>query len=235
MTRADRLIPHTKHVLANGLQLLLHEEHADPVVSVYVYYHVGSSREQRGKSGFAHLFEHMLFQGSEHVGDNDHFRYVTEAGGTLNGTTNQDRTNYFETLPANQLELALWLESDRMGFLLPAMRQEKLDNQRDVVMNERRQRIDNQPYGQASETLQALLFPAGHPYHWPVIGYMEDIEAATLDDVREFFSTYYTPSNAVLSLVGDLEPDRAFELVERYFGDIDSGCHTDARPTGRHR
>src|SRR5688572_6307489 len=220
---AGPLIPFTKHVLANGLEVVLHEDHSEPVVAVYVYYHVGSSREEPGRSGFAHLFEHMLFQGSAHVPDNDHFRLVQVAGGTLNGTTNQDRTNYFETLPAEELELALWLESDRMGFLLPAMTQEKLDNQRDVVMNERRQSYENRPYGLVHETLLAALYPAGHPYSWPTIGSMADIQAATLADIERFFRRWYGPSNATLAIGGDFDSAHTLALVERWFGNLPSG------------
>jgi len=212
-----------KHVLPNGLEVLLHEDHAEPVVAVYVYYHVGSSREERGRSGFAHLFEHMLFQGSAHVPDNDHFRRIQEAGGALNGTTNQDRTNYFETLPAEELELALWLESDRMGFLLPAMTQAKLDNQRDVVMNERRQSYENRPYGLVHETLLAALYPEGHPYSWPTIGSMADIQAATLGDIEHFFRRWYGPNNATLAIGGDFEPARALGLAEKWFGGLPAG------------
>ena len=175
-----------------------------PLVAVNLWYHVGSKNERPGRTGFAHLFEHMLFQGSEHVGTNEHFRYIQQVGGVANGSTWYDRTNYYETVPAHHLDLALWLESDRMGFFLPALTQENLDTQRDVVMNERRQRVENQPYGGAGERINELLYPAGHPYHWPVIGYMEDIAAATLEDVRTFFRTYYTPNNAVLSVVGDI-------------------------------
>jgi zinc protease len=192
-------------------------------VAVNLWYHVGSKNEVPGRTGFAHLFEHMLFQGSAHVGTNDHFRLVQQVGGVANGSTWYDRTNYYETLPASHLELGLWLESDRMGFLLPAMTVEKLETQRQVVINERRQRIDNQPYGRAYERLNELLFPAEHPYHWPVIGYMDDIAAATPADVEAFFRTWYTPDNAVLTLAGDLVPAQALELVDRYFGGIASG------------
>jgi predicted Zn-dependent peptidase len=209
-----------RHRLANGLRVVLHRDHALPLVAVNLWYHAGSKNERRGKTGFAHLFEHMLFQGSAHVGANEHFRLVQSVGGVANGSTWFDRTNYFETLPASSLELGLWLESDRMGFLLPGMTQEKLETQRQVVMNERRQRVDNQPYGRASERLWELLFPPEHPYSWPVIGTMEDIAAATLEDVTEFFATWYVPDNAVLTLAGDIDPARAMDLVERYFGDI---------------
>jgi zinc protease len=162
----------------------------------------------------------MLFQGSANVGTNDHFRYVQQVGGVANGSTWFDRTNYFETLPSSCLDLGLWLESDRMGFLLPAMTQEKLDTQREVVINERRQRVDNQPYGLAMERLHELLFPPDFPYHWPVIGYLEDLEKANLEDVTDFFRTHYVPANAVLSLVGDFSPQQALEQVVRYFGEI---------------
>ncbi len=165
----------------------------------------------------------MLFQGSANVGTNDHFRYLQEVGGVANGSTWYDRTNYYETLPSRHLELALWLESDRMGYLLPGLTAEKLENQRQVVMNERRQRVDNQPYGRAMERLFELLFPADHPYRWPVIGWMEDIEAATLDDVRDFFSTWYGPGNAVLSLAGDFDPEAALAAIERWFGGLPAG------------
>ena len=216
-------LPLEEHRLANGLRVVLNPDPALPLVAVNLWYHVGSRNETRGRTGFAHLFEHMLFQGSQHVGTNDHFRLVQQVGGVANGSTWYDRTNYYETLPSSHLELGLWLESDRMGWLLPAMTAEKLETQRQVVMNERRQRVDNQPYGRAFERLNELLFPAEHPYSWPVIGYMEDIAAATLEDVESFFRTWYTPDNAVLTLAGDLEPERALALVERYFGDIPPG------------
>lgn len=212
-----------RHRLSNGLEVVLQPDSRLPLVTVNLWYHVGSKNEREGKTGFAHLFEHMLFQGSAHVGTNDHFAHLQKIGGVANGSTSYDRTNYYETVPAHNLELALWLESDRMGHLWPAMTSEKLENQREVVMNERRQRVDNQPYGRAFETLNEQLFPTGHPYHWPVIGYMADIAAATLDDVKAFFDTYYRPNNAVLTLVGDLRPASALELVEKYFADIPAG------------
>jgi len=212
-----------EQTLENGLKVVVQEDHTTPVVSVHVMYHVGSKHERPGRTGFAHLFEHLMFQGSEHVRDDAHFRYVQDAGGTLNGSTWFDRTNYFETLPSNELELGLWLESDRMGFFESAITQEKLDNQRDVVKNERRQSYENRPYGLAVETVLAMAYPEGHPYRHPTIGYMEDLDAASLDDVREFFRTYYAPDNAVLVLVGDLEAERGFDLAERYFGEIPSG------------
>jgi len=212
-----------RHTLDNGLRVILHRDARLPLVTVNLWYHVGSKNERPGRTGFAHLFEHMLFQGSEHVATNDHFRIVQQVGGVANGSTWYDRTNYYETVPSHHLETALWLESDRMGYFLPALTQENLDMQRDVVMNERRQRIENMPYGMAGERLHELLYPPDHPYHWPVIGYMEDIAAATLDEVRTFFRTYYTPNNAVLSVVGDVDPEEAFAKVERWFGEIPAG------------
>jgi len=215
--------PIERHTLDNGLRVVLHRDTSLPLVALNLWYHVGSKNEVPGRTGFAHLFEHMLFQGSENVDTNGHFRWLQQVGGVANGSTWYDRTNYYETLPSNHLELGLWLESDRMGFLLSAMTPEKLETQRSVVMNERRQRMDNQPYGLAFERLQALLYPADFPYHWPVIGYMEDIEAAGLEDVQEFFRTYYLPNNAVLTLTGDVDPDRAVDQVDRYFGSIPPG------------
>lgn len=212
--------PLARHQLANGLRIVLHRDPTLPLVAVNLWYHVGSKNERPGRTGFAHLFEHMLFQGSANVGTNDHFRHLQEVGGVANGSTWYDRTNYYETLPSRHLDLALWLESDRMGFLLPGLTAEKLENQRQVVMNERRQRVDNQPYGRAMERLFELLFPEDHPYRWPVIGRMEDIEAATLDDVRDFFSTYYGPANAVLALAGDFEPAAALASIDRWFGGL---------------
>ena len=212
-----------RHRLDNGLEIVLQPDSSLPLVAVNIWYHVGSKNERPSRTGLAHLFEHMLFQGSENVPVNDHFRLVQQAGGSANGSTWFDRTNYYETLPSSHLDLALWLESDRMGFLLPALDQEKLENQRSVVMNERRQRIDNQPYGRAFERLFELLYPPDHPYHWPVIGYMEDIEAATLDDVSGFFNTFYSPNNAVLTLAGDFQPEIALRRVEDFFGPLPQG------------
>ncbi len=212
--------PLERHQLANGLKINLHRDPSLPLVCLNLWYHVGSKNERPGRTGFAHLFEHMLFQGSEHVGTNDHFRLVQQVGGVVNGSTWYDRTNYYETLPAEHLDLGLWLESDRMGFLLPGLTEEKLENQRSVVMNERRQRVDNRPYGRANERLHEELFPPDHPYHWPVIGYMDDIAAATLEDVRTFFRTYYAPNNAVLTLAGDFDPEVALRRIEAYFGDL---------------
>jgi len=216
-------IPIDRFTLPNGLRVVLSEDHSNPVVAVNLWYNVGSRNEVPGKTGFAHLFEHLMFQGSQNVPDTQHMGHIERAGGSVNGSTWLDRTNYFETVPANRLELALWLESDRMGFFLPAITQEKLDNQREVVKNERRQRVDNAPYGDWDERLQAMVFPADHPYHHSVIGSMEDLDRATLDDVREFFRTYYAPDNAVLTLCGDFDPVEARELVDRYFGPIPRG------------
>jgi len=216
-------IPFQRHALGNGLRVVLSHDPSVPVVAVNLWYGVGSRNEPEGRTGFAHLFEHMMFQGSAHVPKNRHFELVERAGGTLNATTWFDRTNYFETVPSHQLELALWLESDRMGWMLPAMDQEKLDNQRDVVKNEKRQRYDNQPYGDWDERLQRLVFPPTHPYHHTVIGSMEDLDAATLDDVAGFFRTFYVPSNAVLTVAGDFDPGRVLDQIDRYFGEIPGG------------
>src|SRR5687768_2714591 len=191
-----------EYQLKNGLRVVLHEDKSTPVVAVNVWYHVGSKNEVEGRTGFAHLFEHMMFQGSKNY-NADYFTPLQEAGASINGTTNQDRTWYFETVPSNFLELALFMEADRLGGLLEAMTQDKLDNQRDVVKNERRQRVDNQPYGDWDERLQAMMYPPDHPYHHSVIGSMEDLDAASLEDVEQFFRTYYAPNNAVLTPVGD--------------------------------
>jgi zinc protease len=216
-------VPIVTFRLANGLAVTLSEDHTAPIVAVNLWYHVGSANERRGRTGFAHLFEHMLFQGSAHVGANEHFEIVQRAGGTLNGSTWLDRTNYFETVPSNQLATALWLEADRMGQLLPAMTQQKLDTQRDVVKNERRWSVDNQPYGTWWERLPALAFPSEHPFHHSLIGSMEDLSEASLEDIAQFFATYYTPDNAVLSIAGDFEPAEARALVEQFFGPIPRG------------
>jgi predicted Zn-dependent peptidase len=216
-------VPIVTFRLANGLAVTLSEDHTAPIVAVNLWYHVGSANERPGRTGFAHLFEHMLFQGSAHVGANEHFEIVQRAGGTLNGSTWLDRTNYFETVPSNQLATALWLEADRMGQLLPAMTQQKLDTQRDVVKNERRWSVDNQPYGTWWERLPALAFPPDHPFHHSLIGSMEDLTEASLDDIAQFFATYYTPDNAVLSIAGDFDPAEARALVEQFFGPIPRG------------
>ena len=216
-------IPIETFELANGLLVTLSEDHTAPIVAVNLWYHVGSANERDGRTGFAHLFEHMLFQGSANVGTNEHFELIQRAGGTLNGSTWLDRTNYFETVPSSHLGLALWLEADRMGRLWPAMTQEKLDNQRDVVKNERRWSVDNQPYGTWWEKLPALAFPPEHPFHQSLIGSMEDLTVASLEDVQEFSRTYYTPGNAVLTIAGDFDAKHARTLVEEYFGVFPKG------------
>jgi len=213
-------IPIERRTLDNGLRVVLSRDPRAPLVAVNLWYDVGSKHEKPGKTGFAHLFEHMMFQGSANVEKGQHFSLVQAAGGTLNASTWLDRTNYFETLPGHELELALWLEADRMASLLPAMTQEKLDNQRDVVKNERRWSVDNQPYGSWDERMQALVYPESHPYHHSTIGSMEDLSAASLEDVGEFFSTYYAPNNAVLTVAGDFEADAAMTMIERHFGPI---------------
>ncbi|MEX2584520.1 MAG: pitrilysin family protein [Gemmatimonadota bacterium] len=211
------------YTLPNGLHVILSRDESVPVVAVNLWYHVGSGDEEPGRTGFAHLFEHMMFQGSENIGDDAHFRLIQEAGGTLNGSTSADRTNYYQAVPANFLERVLWQEADRMAALLPAMTQEKLDNQRSVVQNERRQRYDNAPYGLAYETLGAALYPDGHPYSWSTIGSLEDLNAASMEDVQAFFRKYYAPNNASLAIVGDFDPEDAKDWVARYFADIPSG------------
>jgi len=215
-------LPHTHVTLANGLDVLVHEDHDCPIVAVNIWYHVGSKNEKPGRTGFAHLFEHLMFEGSEHH-DKGYFEPLQEAGGTLNGSTNADRTNYWEVVPTNALELALWMESDRMGYLLPALTEKKFQNQRDVVLNERRQNYENRPYGFAAMAMMAALYPPDHPYHWLTIGEAADLRAAELADVRAFFQSYYRPRNASLSLAGDVRTDDALQLVERYFGSIDPG------------
>ncbi|MFJ3792958.1 M16 family metallopeptidase [Kitasatospora sp. NPDC090091] len=217
---STRGIAITEHRLANGLRVVLSEDHLTPVAAVCLWYDVGSRHEVKGRTGLAHLFEHLMFQGSANVSNNGHFELVQGAGGSLNGTTSFERTNYFETMPAHQLELALWLEADRMGSLLAALDDASMENQRDVVKNERRQRYDNVPYGTAFEKLTALSFPDGHPYHHTPIGSMADLDAATLEDARTFFRTYYAPNNAVLSVVGDIDPEQTIAWVEKYFGTI---------------
>ncbi len=217
-------IPVESYRLANGLQVVLSEDHTAPIVAVNLWYHVGSANERLERTGFAHLFEHMLFQGSQQVEANEHFELVQRAGGTLNGSTWLDRTNYYETLPSNQLALALWLEADRMGRFLPGLTQQKLDTQRDVVKNERRWSVDNQPYGTWWEKLPALCFPETHPFHHSLIGSMEHLTNASLEDVADFFRTYYTPDNAVLTIAGDLDHGEAIRLIAEYFGPIPSGA-----------
>ncbi len=223
-------IPFTKFTLTNGLEVLVHEDHSLPIVSVNTWYHVGSGDEEPKRTGFAHLFEHIMFMGSQHVPTGDFDMLLEGAGANNNGSTTVDRTNYYEDGPASALELMLWLDADRMGFLLPEMTSEKLELQRGVVMNERRQSYENRPYGLANEILVDRLYPAGHPYSWPTIGSMADIAAASLDDVTNFFRRYYTPNNATLVVAGDVEPAEVQRLVERYFGDIPRGPAV-ARPT----
>lgn len=220
---SELVISYEKYELANGLTVLVHEDHSDPIVYVDVTYHVGSAREQDGRSGFAHFFEHMMFQGSEHVGDEQHFKIVSEAGGTLNGTTNLDRTNYFEVLPSNQLEVAMWLESDRMGFLLDSVTQKKFEVQRATVKNERGQNYDNRPYGLAGEKSSAALYPTNHPYSWLTIGYIEDLNRVDVNDLKKFFMRWYGPNNATLTVCGDVTPDQVVKLAEKYFGPIVPG------------
>ena len=215
-------IPHVKVTLDNGLDVIVHEDRHCPIVAVNVWYHVGSKNERPGRTGFAHLFEHLMFEGSEHH-DSGYFRPLQEAGGTLNGSTSADRTNYWEVVPRGAFERALWMESDRMGYLLPALTREKLDTQREVVLNERRQSYENRPYGLASMTLAAAHHPPEHPYHWPVIGWPEDVRAATLDDVRDFFATYYHPANASLAIAGDVRAGDAIRAARAYFEEIPAG------------
>lgn len=220
--KADKVvIPYEKWKLPNGLTILLHEDHSDPVVNVMVTYKVGSNRESIGKSGFAHFFEHMMFQGSKHVADEEHFKMVSTAGGNMNGFTQRDKTVYYETLPSNYLDMALWLESDRMGFLLDSLTTKKFENQRDAVKNEKSQNFENQPYALAFvEEMGKALYPAGHPYSWPVIGYVDDLNRANLEDVKNFYLRWYGPNNAIVSIAGDFEPAQALALVDKYFGGL---------------
>jgi zinc protease len=220
--KADKVvIPYERWKLPNGLTVLLHEDHSDPLVNVMVTYKVGSNRESPGKSGFAHFFEHMMFQGSKHVGDEEHFKMISSAGGSMNGFTQQDKTVYFETVPSNYLELALWLEADRMGFLLDSLYARKFENQRDAVKNEKSQNVENQPYAMAfAEELNKALYPPGHPYSWPVIGFVDDLNRATLEDVRNFFLRWYGPNNAILSIAGDFNSQEALKWVEKYYGSL---------------
>jgi len=216
-------INYQKYKLDNGLEVILHQNKNLPAVAVNVWYKVGSAHETKGKTGIAHLFEHMMFQGSENVDKELHFKYVQEAGGILNGSTSIDRTNYYEKLPSNYLELALWLESDRMGYFLPALNQEKLDNQKDVVFNERLERYENQPYGLAWEILIKNLYESNHPYSWPTIGFADDIKNYNLDDVVIFFKKYYSPNNASLVVAGNFEDDKVKSLIDKYFANIKNG------------
>ena len=224
------VIPFKKYVLSNGMNVVIHEDHSDPIVYVDVTYHVGSAREQEGRSGFAHFFEHMMFQGSKHVADEQHFKVVTESGGTLNGSTNTDRTNYFEVMPVNQLEAALWLESDRMGFLLDSVTQTKFENQRSTVKNERGQSYDNRPYGLVQEKIGEALYPQGHPYSWSTIGYLVDLDRVDVNDLKRFYLRWYGPNNATLTLAGDIDADKVLPLIEKYFGSIPAGPAVNPMP-----
>ena len=217
------VIPYRRFRLDNGLTVILHPDASDPLVHVDVTYHVGSAREEVGKSGFAHFFEHMMFQGSENVGDEQHFKIISESGGTLNGTTSTDRMNYFQTAPANQLEKLLWLEADRMGFLLDAVTQEKFEVQRETVKNERGQRVDNVPYGLLRERVGEALFPEGHPYSWMTIGYVEDLDRVDVNDLKKFFLRWYGPNNAVLTIGGDFDEAQTLTWLVKYFGPIPRG------------
>ncbi len=215
-------LTYKKTKLKNGLEVIIHKDSSLPIVAVNIWYKVGSANERKGKTGLAHLFEHMMFQGSENVPKEMHFKYIQEAGGILNGSTSFDRTNYYEKLPSNAMEIALWLESDRMGFLLNALDEEKLENQKSVVINERLERYDNQPYGLAWELIVKNIFPEGHPYSWPTIGFKEDIESFNLDDVRNFFRSFYSPSNATIVVAGAIDESQTLNLIEKYFGGIPS-------------
>ena len=208
-----------KTTLSNGLDVIIHEDHSIPLVAVNVWYHVGSKDEEVGRTGFAHLFEHVMFEGSKHH-NRSHFEPLQKIGANLNGSTTSDRTNYWEDVPSNYLELALWLEADRMGFLVDALDQQRFDIQRDVVKNERRQSYENRPYGMAHWQIQEALFPLPHPYHWMTIGSQEDLDAASLDDIKDFFRRFYSPSNSSLAIAGDMDPKLTLELVEKYFGDL---------------
>ena len=216
-------VPFTQFTLPNGLHVILHEDHTVPLATVNVWYHVGSAREKPGRTGFAHLFEHLMFEGSGHVKEGEFDTLLEAAGATNNGSTQTDRTNYYIDTPASALELALFLESDRMGFLLDAMSPERVNGQRDVVKNERRQGVENAPYGMASIEIDKMLYPEGHPYRWPTIGYMEDLTAASYDDVVEFFRKYYQPANASLVIAGDIDPATTRSLVEKWFSDVKPG------------
>ena len=224
-------IPFEKYTLPNGLEVILSQDHTTPMIAVDTWYHVGSGDERPGHTGFAHLFEHLMFMGSQHVPTGKFDQLLEAAGGNNNGSTTTDRTNYYETVPSNALPLALYLDSDRMGFLLQALDSAKVDLQRNVVKNERRERVDNVPYGRADETILAALYPSGHPYSWPVIGSMADLSAASLEDVKAFFRTYYAPNNGTLVIVGDFNADSAKSLVKRYFADIPRGPQIPARPS----
>ena len=223
-------IPFERVTLPNGLNVILAPDHTIPQVAVDVWYHVGSKNEVPGRTGFAHMFEHVMFTGSGHVPYGVHDRLTEGVGGNNNGSTTNDRTNYYENVPSNYLEDALWLEADRMGFLLDKLDEAKFSAQRDIVQNERRQGIDNQPYGRNFEIVEAAMFPSTHPYSWPVVGYMADLKKATVEDVKNFFRLYYAPSNATLAIVGDFDPAQAKAWVRKYFGDLKTGGKI-TRPT----
>ncbi len=229
--QATPRIQFEKYKLPNGLEVILHEDHSTPIVAVNTWYHVGSGDEQVGRTGFAHLFEHIMFMGSQNVPVGAFDQMLEAVGADNNGSTTEDRTNYYETLPSNAVQLALWLDADRMGFLLPTMDLAKVNLQRDVVKNERRQRVDNQPYGRADETILAALYPRSHPYSWPVIGSMTDLSAASLADVQNFFRTYYAPNNATLTIAGDFDPATVKKMVAQYFGSIPRGPEVKRRMT----
>ncbi|MFH1004940.1 MAG: pitrilysin family protein, partial [Bacteroidota bacterium] len=216
-------IPYEKYKLPNGLTVLLHQDHSDPVVSVAVTYKVGSDRQDFGKSGFAHLFEHMMFNGSKNVADEEHFKIIQSAGGSMNGFTNQDQTTYYEAVPSNYLETALWLESDRMGFLLDSLYAKKFENQKDVVKNEKSQNIETRPYALGFvEEINKLLYPPKHPYSWSVIGYVDEIDKSTLEDVKNFFLRWYGPNNSILTVAGDFDKEQTLKLIDKYFGSLKS-------------
>lgn len=225
---SEVVIPYEKYQLSNGLKLIIHEDHSDPLVHVDITYHVGSAREELQKSGFAHFFEHMMFQGSENVADEEHFKLISDAGGTLNGSTNRDRTNYYETAPSNQLEMMLWMEADRMGFFLDAVTQEKFEVQRATVKNEKGQNYDNRPYGRWSEVNAAALYPYGHPYSWLTIGKLEDLDRVDVNDLKKFFMRWYGPNNATLTVGGDVNPKEVIKMAEKYFGVIPAGPEVNA-------
>jgi len=225
IAQEERLtVPHESFTLENGLRVILHEDHTTPMISVNMLYHVGSAREQSGRTGLAHLFEHIMFEGSAHVPEGKFDQWLEAAGGDNNGGTTADHTRYWQDIPSNALELALFLESDRMGYLLPVLSQEIVDGQRDVVKNERRQSYENQPYGMDHMVISEHLYPANHPYHWPTIGYMDDLTAASYEDIVEFFKAYYGPDNASLCIAGDFDPGEARSLVRKWFGDVPAGA-----------
>jgi zinc protease len=226
MTTSDIDLPYTKRTLSNGLDVIVHEDHHVPIVAVNIWYHVGSKNEQPGRTGFAHLFEHLMFEGSEHH-NSGFFVPLQQAGALLNGSTNTDRTNYWEVVPTSAIDRTLWMESDRMGYLLPALTPQRFETQRDVVLNERRQNYENRPYGMSAMALSSALYAADHPYSWTTIGSADDIRAMKLDEVHAFFRTYYHPSNASLVLAGDIEAERAFDLAEKYFGELQGGTRPD--------